>query len=245
MIYSEENLDLFREKLAQAAGVQIQETPYYKMLTIPHFTYPNLLFEPNFDIENPFSIIQNIQQQADKFPRTIIASPLKTSENTISILNKYAAVSKFWAAMTCDLNHLPNYKANESFHFKKITDLSNIVTWCKLVEQGLMGGLEIDKNMFFNLSQYDNFYFYLAYFNNQPVATALNVIQDKTVGVYFITTLESFRGQGIGKKTTVFALEKAKQLGAKIAHLQATELGEPVYKKVGFRKMCDIPVFRI
>ncbi len=60
---------------------------------------------------------------------------------------------------------------------------------------------------------------------------------DKTIGLYGFTTLEKFRGQGIGTALLTFCLTKAKELGYHQVVLQGTEDGIGIYKKYGFKEI--------
>jgi GNAT superfamily N-acetyltransferase len=53
-----------------------------------------------------------------------------------------------------------------------------------------------------------------------------------------------FRKQGYGMAMTRFLVEKSKALGAKTIVLTATELGFPIYEKLGFKTECNYRFFR-
>ncbi len=246
MKYSEENLLTFYTQLAQSAGVEIVEMPHFKYLYVPNTAYPKVIFQPHFEAENAISVIENIRQkQAQGFPNIVVCSPIVTSQDTISALRSHAKSSNQWAAMSLDLEELPVLQNRNSIEIKRISSFSDIQEWCRVVEMGLLGGKQMKKDMFIQMSKIRNTYLFSAFNNQETVATAMAIVKNKTVGIYLIATLESHRRQGIGRYITHFALQKAKEQGAKIAHLQATALGESVYQKIGFQKMVDIPVFRV
>jgi GNAT superfamily N-acetyltransferase len=47
-------------------------------------------------------------------------------------------------------------------------------------------------------------------------------------------TLPDFRGQGIGSKLLILAMEAAKEMGSERILLNATDMGRPIYEKYGF-----------
>lgn len=55
-----------------------------------------------------------------------------------------------------------------------------------------------------------------------------------------VVTLEEARGKGIGFAMTHRALTDAKKSGCRIATLEATAMGYPVYKRLGFEEYCQI-----
>lgn len=60
---------------------------------------------------------------------------------------------------------------------------------------------------------------------------------NQTIGLYGLTTLQEYRGKGIGSAMMSFALNKAKELGYKHVILQATEDGMGIYQKIGFQQI--------
>ncbi len=58
------------------------------------------------------------------------------------------------------------------------------------------------------------------------------------VGIYHVSTLKAYRGQGIGKEITRVPLIHAKELGCRIAVLFASKSGESIYRQLGFESYC-------
>ncbi len=87
---------------------------------------------------------------------------------------------------------------------------------------------------------------FIGYLNDKPIATSALFIDENTAGVWDITTLEEFRRKGIGTDMTLHALFYAyDNFGHKIGVLTASELGERVYKKIGFQKLKNFYVFNV
>lgn len=69
---------------------------------------------------------------------------------------------------------------------------------------------------------------------NRPVS-AVQVFYDGDVsGIYWVATSEDYRGQGLGKYITSVGTNAGFDLGSYIVILQASVLGEYVYKKLGY-----------
>jgi hypothetical protein len=52
--------------------------------------------------------------------------------------------------------------------------------------------------------------------------------------LFNVTTLKNDRGKGVGKALSLAAMISAKELGYRYMVLQASDMGSPIYKKLGF-----------
>jgi GNAT superfamily N-acetyltransferase len=71
----------------------------------------------------------------------------------------------------------------------------------------------------------------VGYVEDRPVCTALLVEAAGVSGLYMVCTLLRYRGRGYGTAVTASALARAR---SPVAVLQASALGEPVYRRLGF-----------
>jgi ribosomal protein S18 acetylase RimI-like enzyme len=84
---------------------------------------------------------------------------------------------------------------------------------------------------------------YLGYLNGEPVAASTLFLAEGVAGIYNVATLPEARRKGIGAALTVAPLLEARQLGYRAAILQSSQAGFPVYRRLGFEKLCEIEVF--
>ena len=86
---------------------------------------------------------------------------------------------------------------------------------------------------------------FLAYFDEKPVATSLLFTHKNSAGIYYVSTLPSFRNKGFGLKITQATMQAAKEAGIKNVILQATPLGAKVYIRAGFKEYCRAQIYKL
>jgi hypothetical protein len=74
----------------------------------------------------------------------------------------------------------------------------------------------------------------LGLLDGEPVATSGLFVSGTTAGVYNVATLEAARGKGIGAAITWAAALCGRAAGMERSVLQASEMGEPVYARMGY-----------
>lgn len=81
--------------------------------------------------------------------------------------------------------------------------------------------------------------FYAGYQDGRPVTSGLGLRTGRTIGVYNIATLEAARRRGYGAAMTMRMVDDGAAAGCDVAILQASEMGQPVYERLGFRTVCE------
>jgi GNAT superfamily N-acetyltransferase len=76
---------------------------------------------------------------------------------------------------------------------------------------------------------------YVGYADGHPVVSGLVWRTGRTVGVYSIATIESARRRGYGAAMTARVVADGVVAGCDVAALQASEMGRPIYERLGFR----------
>jgi hypothetical protein len=76
---------------------------------------------------------------------------------------------------------------------------------------------------------------YVGYASGDPVVSGLGWRTGRTVGVYSIATIESARRRGYGATMTAHVVSDGVVAGCHVAALQASEMGRPIYERLGFR----------
>ena len=85
--------------------------------------------------------------------------------------------------------------------------------------------------------------YYVGYVDGAPVATAALVVTHRVGGIANVATDPARRGRGIGEAMTWHAVRRAKAMGCVMANLQASEMGRPIYERMGFRMVSPYRTF--
>ncbi len=80
----------------------------------------------------------------------------------------------------------------------------------------------------------DNVAAFLARLDARPVGIAMTIVSHGTAGIYWVGTSEDQRGRGLGWTMTAAAVDAGFEMGATIASLQASQMGENLYRQMGF-----------
>lgn len=161
-----------------------------------------------------------------------------------------------WPAMMLNMETLEPVSHNEHIFIRRIESNNEILTtWTPLVikeynphdsEEIFKKKLE-DWHTFFsylqNTKSFKNMQFFLGYWDNTPVATGLFIIKDDAVYIHWIGTLLEFRHKGLGFAITSSPLTTLKKQGIKKAFLFASDMGKPLYEKIGFTTIGHVDVY--
>jgi len=69
---------------------------------------------------------------------------------------------------------------------------------------------------------------------DEPVAAAMVVVSAGVGGVQYVGTVPAARGRHLAELCTQWTVQAGFELGAQAAVLEASEMGEPVYRRMGF-----------
>ena len=80
---------------------------------------------------------------------------------------------------------------------------------------------------------------YVGYTDGEPVSSGMGYRLGRTIGVYNIATIEPARGRGYGAAMTRRVVADGVAAGCDVAILQASEMGRPIYERIGFRTVVE------
>jgi len=76
--------------------------------------------------------------------------------------------------------------------------------------------------------------FYVGYVDGRPVASSAMVPAHRSAGVYNVGCVGTERRKGYGEAMTWHAVRKGASMGCIMSSLQASEMGAPVYARMGY-----------
>jgi GNAT superfamily N-acetyltransferase len=80
---------------------------------------------------------------------------------------------------------------------------------------------------------------YIAYQDGEAVGTSALLLHADVAGIFAVATIPRARGRGIGTALTLVPLLEARWRGYRVGTLQATPMGLPVYRRLGFLEVCS------
>ena len=81
---------------------------------------------------------------------------------------------------------------------------------------------------------------FVARVDGRAVACSLALVGAGAVGLYGVGTDPEARGRGYGSAVTQAGIDWGREQGADLAILHATEMGEPVYRRLGFEAVTEV-----
>jgi ribosomal protein S18 acetylase RimI-like enzyme len=80
----------------------------------------------------------------------------------------------------------------------------------------------------------DNAATFIADLDGRPAGIAMTIVSHGVAGIYWVGTSDGARGRGLGWTVTATAVNAGFDMGAEIASLQASPMGESLYLRMGF-----------
>lgn len=80
---------------------------------------------------------------------------------------------------------------------------------------------------------------YVGYVDGAPLVAGLGVRTGRAIGVYNIATAPAARRRGFGQAMTARVIADGAAAGCDVAILQASDMGRPIYERMGFRTVVE------
>jgi len=182
-------------------------------------------------------------------PMTWFVGPSSTPPELGDYLQSQGLVAG-WAVpgMAIDLGIVERTQLPSGLAIHPITDLGSLRPCVDIAAEAYEFGEEAtqpfcDAYLGFGISSTRRWL--LGTLEGRPVATSLLVLRGGLAVAWLVATLREARGKGIGTAMTRELLLLARDMGYDLAVLQASELGLPIYEKLGFKEYCKIKTYSL
>lgn len=240
--YIEKNLDDFYTKSSYHPNFKSYMEDKISWVTAKKADWPLAIFKANFENSNIKSEILKVKKLIEKgeAPNSWTVGPLSKPDNLGTNLEKSGFSNVYQqAGMAIELNNLKNQPLNENeLDVEMIIDNSDLKQWTEVTSSGF--GIKIDPELINFLFLEPEVKFFLGKFKKVSVSSLMLYLSSGVAGLHAVSTLSEYRNRGFGLTISRFALLKAFEMDYRVGVLQASSMGERVYRKLGFKKYCDI-----
>ncbi|MFX1377637.1 MAG: GNAT family N-acetyltransferase [Promethearchaeota archaeon] len=240
--YIEKNLDEFYIKSSKHSNFTSNFDEKVSWVRAQNSDWPDCIFKASFDKKTIKNEIKNIRTliRKGKAPNGWTIGPLTKPQNLGSQLEKFGFSNVYHqVGMAVKLDKLKRGQNIENdLMIEKVVDEKSLIQWSGVVSKVFDLSIDIEHLKFIQLQK--EAHFYLGKFNKLPVSTLLLYLSSGVAGLHAVSTLPNYRNQGFGLTISRTALIDAYNMGYYVGVLQASSLGERVYRKLGFQKYCDI-----
>lgn len=245
----EYNTAKFFLNLGNLNNDEVLDTPEIKYIFAK--SWQSRVFMANFNelsaSENIMHVISRIKEL--NIPVLWFVTPMSRPKNLENLLKNYGfQYQNRWKAMAINLKTVPNrFNIPKGMKIKEVLNLEELKTWTDVLVKSFEFPIfsKSYKKYFINAGLKNlDFHYYLGFFNGTPVASSILYKGDGAGGIFYIGTLHEARGKGIAKTMVYHLLNEAKNKGYAISVLQASEMGYPLYKKIGFKEYYTTNIYR-
>lgn len=247
MTYSQNNIDQLFQLIGRFPNQHYGQSACFDFIKTTDCIWPNQLINFRATVNEVDAVLNQIEIDSEngEIPSLLMLNPIINGNSIINQIKKRDYKLSQWMAMTHDLKTIEKPSVISDFEIKLVERKSDLGEWLKIVESELMANHSLNTDVFNQLLENNNCFFYLGFNRKQPVATSFLYVNDQEAGVYLVSTKKSHRKKGIGKEMTRECLLKSKELKCNRVDLQATEFGRGVYQSLGFENQGIIDVFRV
>ncbi len=246
------NMVAFYSYLGHASGTTFRATPrvvwLYTGVQVPIL---NGVLSVNLEVDEVKPIFDELQTRIDEqgAPAVWNIGPQSRPDNIGTLLKQYG-VQQSWEmpAMAVDLATVgEEQQTTAGLVIRKVETAEMRRQWSRTLCAGNGASdavADAIERLHLALPDLPDLAFqrFTGLLNGTPVATSILVLDSGLAGIYAVATCPEARRRGIGKLMTVIPLLEARRAGYRVGVLQASDMGYPIYRAIGFT---DIYRYRI
>lgn len=136
---------------------------------------------------------------------------------------------------------LPDTDPPEGLEVRRVDDEAGVATFAEIAGRSFATyGMPVEvATQSFDPARwlFPHLALFLGLVESEAVACAACVYSHGVSGVYWVATLPDVRGRGYGEAVTRAAGNAGFDMGAQCASLQASVMGDPIYRRMGYRQI--------
>jgi len=132
--------------------------------------------------------------------------------------------------------------SHDGFEMIVVNDINQINQWVDIGNEAF--GYKIDPTVIEPLINDKDIRLFLGYLNAQPVASALLFKTDEVIGIHQVGVRHDCQNKGIGRSLIQSLIPVCTSWQAKHIVLQASEIGQSLYKRLGFKEQFIINYYQ-
>jgi len=247
----ESNLFELYRTVAEFSKKPIHIGPNVSWVNFTPSPWAGTIFGADFSASGTGREILSVKEQIrlGNAPRSWRTGPSTRPKNLEEHLIREGFVKKWeTAGMGMELSDSPsNVETPPGLEIENVSNDLALREWAWVVTLGLFNHPESEADHFYELMHSAKICgrldFFLGRYEGRPATSSASFLSDGVAGIYFVATLPEFRRKGLGRSITLAPLRKARDIGAHGAILQASALGEPVYRRLGFQRYSTMGQF--
>jgi len=219
------NLFEFWDFIGQKNNIYI-ESSNYKAVSVVGSDWPKRIYAIEDKIESYEEII--------KLSNDSLLPNIITLDKHTDLINYNKTQLRFTQTNMClDLNNYKNEITNND-NIHQIKSKSDAFEFANIASESF--GYKVDGTIVYNLCK-DNFHSRLFIYKEKEESYGCGIVffdKNNVAGFHMIGTIPKGRGKGIGKSITEKLINEALINDCKYCVLNASKMGEQIYKKLGF-----------
>ena len=243
----EQNLDEFYVKCSRHPNFESMDTNKLKWVYAKNADWPSCIFQANFnnsDVDSEIEQVKNLIQSGEAPDDWTIGPLTKPNDLGKSLLKHKFSDVFHQAGMAINLSELKVLRnLATALDIKKVENKEELNFWSKIVSN--VFHIKVDYELLEDLKNHAEVQFYLGIYDKKYVSALLLYLIPVVAGLHAVSTLPDYRNNNFALTMSNKAVLDACDLGYKYGVLQASSMGQFVYKKLGFKKYCDIVTYSL
>ena len=240
------NLYAFYDSISELCGINTgEQMPWSVSENMPGF-WPRLIYRINSDILSP-TASDNFSERVKTVhtPELLIASDENIRQTDLFLRQQGFYPFAVWKGMV--LTNIPHRTPTVlpgGIEIIRPQSLSDREQWLKIVNTELLAPLKMDEALLEGILSEPAFKVYILKNKGVGVSTILTFTSKDSTGLYLLATARTEQKKGYAGLLVQYILDQYAHGSNNPVILHATQAGEPLYLKLGFKPVNQFYLYR-